>query len=182
MVDIRTNLLKNRPTLSEKDYQQERTLLKLSVIGLLLIVIVIVAMSAWNYVLARKIAVIDKSLTNTAQEMQGFVQASAQQIYLKTRLKLVTAFLSDRSLTRNALQKLFTTKIPGTHIGNLAFESETQLSVQYVCDNYNSMDELLQYYSADTGYFTQVVSRGIDRSKDGSYQITLSLTIPKGDN
>lgn len=182
MVDIATNLLKNRPTLSEKDYQRERKLLQSSVMSLVLMVVVIVALSLWNFVIARKLGRIDASLTKAATEMQGFTQASAQQIYLKTRLNLVTGFLADRSLTRNALQRLFTTTIPGTHIGNLAFEGDTLLNVQYVCDDYKALDQLLKYYEAETGYFTQVVSKGINRSKDGSYQITLVLTIPKGEN
>lgn len=179
MVDIRTNLLKKRQTLSEKDYQKERTYLRWSIISFVVVVVVVISLSVWNFVLTRQLSTITSALTTSTKEMQGLVQASAQQVYLKSRLQLVTSFLSDRSLARESLQKIFTTSIEGTHISGVTFEGEDMLGVQYVSDTSTNLERLLSYYQGDTGYFTQVVSRGVSRSKDGKYQISLALTLPK---
>lgn len=180
MVDVRTNLLKNRRTLSEKDYQKGKDTLKWSVISLVVVVIMVVAISVWNFVLTSKLSSIDKATKEASKEMQGLTQASAQQVYLKSRLQLVTNFLSGRTLARESLQKIFTTTIPGVHIAGVTFESETILGVQYVSDSSAVLKDLLDYYSTDTGYFTQVVSRGLSRQKEGTYQMSLALTLPKG--
>lgn len=181
MVDIRTNLLKNRQTLSEKDYQKEKTYLKWSVIGSVVVVVIVVALSAWNLVLTSQLSGIEGAVTATSKEMQGLVQASAQQVYLKSRLKLVTGFLADRSLARESLQKIFTTTIEGVHVSGVAFEEESILGVNYVANSPYALNQVLSYYQTDTGYFTQVVSRGLSRSKDGTYQLSLALTLPKGE-
>jgi hypothetical protein len=181
MVDVRTNLLKNRQTLSEKDYQKEKNLLRLGVVGLVVVVVVVVAMSIWNLVLTSKMSRIDREFGATSKEMQGLVQASAQQVYLKSRLKLITGFLAERSTTRESLQKVFSTDIAGTHIASVSFEGESGLGLQYVADSTAPLKELLAYYEADTGYYTQAVSNGLSRSNNGTYQITIFLTLPKGD-
>lgn len=180
MVNIQTNLLKNRQTLNEKDYQQERKLLRYSILGLIVTVIVIVSLSSWNLVLTSRMSKIEHQLLATTKEMQGLVQASAQQVYLKSRLKLVTGFLADRSLTRESLQKIFATSITGTHVTGVAFEEENIIEVEYTSENVQSLAKLLAYYQTDTDYFTQAVSKGIMRNKDQRYQMTLSLTLPKG--
>jgi hypothetical protein len=142
---------------------------------------VVVAFSIWNLVLTNQLSNIDKSLTSTSKEMQGLVQASAQQVYLKSRLTLITGFLLNRTQARDSLQKVLSTNIPGTHVGGVTFESETVIGVQYVSNSLSSLDQLLKYYQEDTGgYFTQAVSRGLTRLKDGSYQMSVSLTLPKG--
>lgn len=180
MVDIRTNLLKNRQTLSEKDYQKEKNYLKWSVVGSVVVVVIVIALSAWNLVLTTQLSQIEKAVTASSKEMQGLVQASAQQVYLKSRLKLVTGFLSNRSLIRESLQKIFSTSIEGVHISGVKFEEDSTLGVAYVANSSYSLDQVLSYYQTDTGYFTQVVSHGLTRGKDGSYQLSLSLTLPKG--
>lgn len=181
MVDVRTNLLKNRHTLSEKDYQRERNLLKMSVVSVVVVVVIVIALSVWNLVLTRKLGGIEQALTSSSKEMQGLTQASAQQIYLKNRLNLVTGFLKDRSLTRESLQRIFSTNIEGAHVTGLAFESDTVLSVEYSADSSLSLGELIKYYEADTGYFTQAVTSGVSRGKEGTYQMSIALTLPKGD-
>lgn len=179
MVDVRTNLLKNRQTLSEKDYQRERNFLRWSVFGLVVVVVLVVALSAWNLVLTNQVSKIDQETTAASKQMQGLVTASAQQVYLKSRLKLVTNFLAGRSLTREALQKILSTTIPNAHVAGLDFKSEAVIGVSYIANDANSLSGLLDYYQADTAYFTQVVSQGITRNKDGTYQMSLGLTLPK---
>jgi cytoskeletal protein RodZ len=180
MVDVRTNLLKNRHTLSEKDYQRERTILRYSVVTIVVVVIVVIALSVWNLVLTRKMSQIEAALTESSKEMQGLTTASAQQVYLKSRLTLITGFLNERGVARESLQKIFSTDIAGVHVGGVSFESETVLSIDYVADSSSSLDKLIAYYEADNDYFTQAVTSGVTRAKEGTYQITVDLTLPKG--
>lgn len=180
MVDIRTNLLKRRQVLSEKDYQRERSALRWSVVGIVVVVVVIMAFSVWDFMLSRQLSGIQTDITNLNGQMQGLVTASAQQIYLKSRLSLVTRFLSDRSLVRDGLQRVFSTSIPGTHVSGVSFVAPTVMSLQVQANAITSLSNVLNYYQTDTGYFTQVVSRGMSRVKDGSYILSMELTLPVG--
>lgn len=181
MVDVRTNLLKNHRTLSEKEYQKEREYLRYSVVALVIVTTIVIALSAWNLFLTSKMKGIEEDMTKASQEMQGLVQASAQQIYLISRLKYVTGFLADRSVNREAMQKILSTTIPGTHVSGVTFEDDRNIDVQYIASDTLALESLLDYYTADTEFFTQAVSRGVSRPKDGTYQITMGLQIPKGD-
>ena len=181
MVDVRTNLLKNRHTLSEKEYQRERNFLRQSMIGFIVVFVVLIGLSAWNFVLSSKLANIEKAITSSTKDMQGLIQASAKQVYLKSRLQLVTGFLADRSLVRESLQKIFAVNIAGTHVAGMTFESENTLAVTYEAESVSTLNDLIKYYETDTGYFVQAVSRGVNRSKEGKYQVALALTLPKAD-
>ncbi|MFZ2199921.1 MAG: hypothetical protein WAV40_03985 [Microgenomates group bacterium] len=180
MLEIKTNLLKNRKSLSEKDYQKERNYLRMSIVSLVLVVVIVMALSIWNLVLSTKLKTITTSLTAMNQEMQGLTEASAQQIYLKSRLNLLSGFLSSRSDARKSLERVLSTDIPGTHISQLAFVDDTTLGVSYVANSPTYLKDLLSYYETDTGYFAQVVNKGISRSQDNTYQISLLLALPKG--
>ena len=180
MVDVRTNLLKGRKILSEKDYQKEQTYLRYSIFLMIGVIVVVVTLSLWSFVLTKQLSEVDNQIVQVRKEMQGLTEASVQQVYLKTRLKLITGFLQDRSYTREALQKILSTSISNTHIAGLNFQDDVTLEVQYVADNAESLSKLLDYYQKDTNYYTQAVSRGISRSRTGTYQLTLILTLPKG--
>lgn len=180
MVDVKTNLLKDRRTLSEGDYQKERLYLRYSILGLVIVVICVIALSVWNYVLSRQLQKTEQSLRALAIEMQGLSEASAQQVYLASRLKLVSEFLGERALTSEALEKVLSTFLPGTHVGGVTFEEDDSLNVEFVSNSVGSLDRLLTYYQTDTGYFVQAVSRGLSRLKDGTYQMTITLVPPKG--
>ena len=180
MTELRINLLKNRPTLSESEYQRERKILTWSVIGLVVVVVVVAALSAWNVVLAQRLSVIEADITQSAGEINNLTQASANQIYLKSRLKLITAYLADRTVIRESLQKVLTNEVPGTHVDGASFVSENVLRVQIVASSNQSLVDAVKYYSESNTFFTQVVSRGITRTKDGNYQLSLDLTVPKG--
>lgn len=180
MVNVQINLLKKRRVLSEKEYQKEKEILQKSLVGLVIAVVIVVAFSTINLVMTSKLRMIEQNIVSATQEMQGLSLASVQQVYLKSRLKLVTDFLGDRSVTRESLQKLFSTSIVGVNVTGVTFEENSILGVQYIANSYPAIEELLSYYQADTGYFTQAISRGITRSKDGSYQISIALSMPKG--
>lgn len=181
MVDVKTNLLKKRQTLSEKDYQKEQGYLRSSVVGFVVVVIMVVAVSIWNFVVTRRLANLEQAMAVASREMQGLAEASVQQVYLKSRLQLVTGFLAERSLARESLQTVFNTSIPGTHLAGVNFESDSVLGVQFRADNSESLEQMVDYFSRDGGYFTQVVSRGITKTQDGNYLLSLALTVPKGD-
>ncbi len=178
MIDIRTNLLKNRRTLSEKEYQKERNFVRWATFVLVVVVVGVLALSIWNLVLTRKLTGIEGELTKSSKELQGLSAASAQQVYLKSRLKLVTGFLAERSVDRESLQNIFSANIDGAHVTGVSFESDSQITVSYIAKATSSLDRLLNYYTSDTGYFTQAVSTGITRSPEGSYQMTVLLTMP----
>lgn len=180
MVDLRINLLKNRPTLSESDYLKERNILRYAVFGVVVAVVLVVSLSIWNIVLNTRLANIERSITQASKDMQGLVQASASQIYLKSRLKLITNFLVERSLTRESLQLVLSNEIEGTRISGVTFVGENILRIQVGADTVYALSQVLTYYQTSNTYFTQVVSRGITRAKDGSYQVSLDLTVPKG--
>ncbi|MFH2085840.1 MAG: hypothetical protein ABII21_03605 [bacterium] len=179
MVDIKTNLLKNQQTLSEKDYQKERQFLQWSVFGVVVVVVGVVALSIWNLLLTRQMSTIELAITKASKEMQGLSQASVSQVYLKSRLNLVTGFLADRSIIRDSLQKVFSISIPGVHVAGLAFSEANVVSVQFVASTISPLNAMLAYFQADTGDFTQVASSGLTRAKDGTYQMALALTLPK---
>ncbi len=181
MVDVRTNLLKNRRTLSEKDFQKERDYFRYSVVAIIVVVILVTALSLWNLLLTRQMLTIEEATTAANREMQGLVQASAQQVYLISRLKYVTGFLADRSINREAMQKILSTTIPGTHVSGVSFEDDRNIEVQYSASESVALDLLLDYYQNDTEFFTQAASKGLSRDKDGVYQLSLGLTIPKGE-
>lgn len=181
MVDIRTNLLKNRSTLSEKDFLREHGLLRIATGAVATTIIAVVVLSIWNYLMTGQLEQIEAEIVATTEEMQGLVLANTAQVYLKNRLSLVTSFLDEREVTRESMQTLLSTEIPGTHVAGVAFEGETLLNVSYVSSNSESLAALLKHYEGDTQYFTQATSNGITRSKDGNYQTSLTLVIPKGD-
>jgi hypothetical protein len=164
--------------LSEKDFQNEKSKLRMAIVGLVGVVVVVVSISIWNLVLSSKLAKVEDNIESSNKEMQGLVKASAQQIYLKSRLNLVTGFLADRSVARESLQKVLTVNLPGTHISSLSFVDESTLGVTYVASSSADLAELVKYYESDTGYYTQVVSKGLSRSDDKNYQLGLSLTLP----
>ncbi|MFH1244691.1 MAG: hypothetical protein V1487_03960 [bacterium] len=182
MVDIRINLLKNRATLSEGEYRKEREALRKAVYGLVVVVVVVMALSLWNLVLTARLKNIEAEITESSQAMQGLVQASASQIYLKSRLKLITSFLNERSLMRESLQKVLSNDTPGTHISKTTFVGENILRIQVSADNSTAVTEVLKYYQENNAYFIQVVSQGISRTKDGNYQLSLDLMIPRGES
>lgn len=181
MVNVVTNLLKNRRTLSEGEYQRERAILRYSVLGLVVVVVLVLAMSLWILLLTSRLSEVESGIVKASNEMEGLVEANAKQVYLKSRLNLVTDFLGSREMARESLQKLFSTQIEGTHLAGAVFEDEISLAASYVAQEIFALERLLEYYQEDTEYFVQVVSRGITRTRDGNYQVSLLLTLPKGD-
>lgn len=177
---VTINLIKNRHTLSEVEYQRERKYYRYATIGLVVAVVVTVAVSIWQFVLTRELKGLEESIGNSTKELAGLADANAKQIYLKSRLKLITSFLDDRSVARQALQRVFSITIPGVSVSGANFESESVLSIQITASDVISLSQFLDYLTNDNDFFIQSVSRGISRLQDGKYQMNVSLTIPKG--
>ena len=91
----------------------------------------------------------------------------------------MSTYLDNRSIAREALQRVFSLSIPGSEITGASFPTDMTLAVQVTADNIVSLNQVIAYYQADNGLFTQVVSNGIQRVKGGSYQLQLILTLPK---
>lgn len=180
MANYAVNLLKNRPILSEREYQRERQIFLVSIVSAILVAVVVVALTAWNLILSRRIAGAQAEITKANTEMQDLATASASQIYLKSRLKLITSYLTDRSTIRESLQRVLNTGVAGTYVNSASFVDEQILEVQVTAETSADLRELLAYYEDKNTYFTQVVSRGIVRTREGNYQVTLELSVPKG--
>ena len=176
---IKINLIKNRHTLSEAEYQRERAYFRMATIAMAVVTVITLAVALWQFVLTTQLNSIESSVSKSTKQLQGLSQASAKQIYLKSRLKLITAFLDDRSVARQSLQNVFSISIPGVTITGASFESDNVLRISANAADVNVLTHLVDYLSTDDGFFLQAVSRGISRSADGTYQLEVALTIPK---
>jgi cytoskeletal protein RodZ len=176
---IKVNLIKNRHTLSEAEYQKESQYYRWSIIAVVMVVVVTLAVSLWNFVLTYQMDTLEKQITSSNKQMQSLTEASAKQIYLKSRLKLITSFLDERTVSRQALQKVFSIDIPGINITAASFEGDNTLAVQATAQNAQNLSDMAHYFSSDDGFFLQVVSKAVTRLEDGSYQMDLLLTLPK---
>ena len=173
------NLLKNRRVLSEKAYQEERKFLRYSVLALVLTAVVAVALSLINLYLMTRISTLDTTITSASSKISGLSKASAQQIYLKSRLQLISGYLENRSTARTALQQIFSLSIPGAEVTGASFPSDQTLAVQVTANSIVALNQVVAYYQASNAFFTQAVSNGITRAKDGTYQLQIILSLPK---
>lgn len=177
---VKINLLKNRHTLSEAEYQRERQYYRYALTGLTMAVVVTLAVSIWQFILTRQLNSLEETIGQSTQKLVGLAEANAKQIYLKSRLKLITAFLDDRTVARQSIQRVFSISVPGVSVSSATFESDSVLRIQATATDVLSFSNLVDYLQNDTDFFLQVVSRGVTRLQDGTYQMDLALTIPKG--
>jgi len=173
------NLLKNRHTISEKDYKREESLFRYAIVSFAGIVVVTMALGIWQFVLSSKLGEIEDGIIQATEELAGLAEANAQQLYLKSRLKLITSYLEDRSVTRQALEQVFSYSIPGVVVTGMGFESDKVMLVQLTAENALDLGAAVDFLSNDETFFLQAVSRGVTRSKEGSYHMEVLLTIPK---
>lgn len=176
---ISINLLKNRHTLSEKEYKQEQSYFRYAMMATVLVVVITLAVSIWQFILTRQLDKVEQEITQSTSQMQTLSEANARQIYLKSRLRLITAFLDDRAVSRQALQSVFSIDLPDVIISGASFESDDVLKIQATARSVESFNALTEYVASGNDFFIQVVSEGVNRLQDGSYQMNLLLTIPK---
>ncbi len=177
---VKINLLKNRHTLSEVEYRREAAYFRYAVMAAVFVVIITVAVSVWQFILTRQLNSLESEISKSSKELAGLTSANAKQIYLKSRLKLISDFLDDRSVARQSLQKIFSLSIPGVTVSGVRFDSEGTIDLQATAKDIISLSGLIDYLESENDFFLQVVSRGITRMQDGQYQMDVSLTIPRG--
>lgn len=178
---IAVNLLNDKHTLSESDYQHERKILQYSAMFFTVVVIVTMVVGIFSLFLTNKLNMIEDDIARGTNELKDLTVASAQQIYLKNRLQLITAFLDGRSVDREAMQRVFSFNIPGVVVSSVGFVNETTLGIQLTAETSAALTDALDSISAPSSFFTQVVSKGVSRAVDGSYQMQILLTVPRGD-
>ena len=176
---ISINLLKNRYTLSEKEYLRERKIFFYVIVASAVLAVITVAISFWQLVLTRRVSGLEQKIAEDTEQLAMLTEASAKQIYLKSRLKYISSFLEGRSVAREAIQHVFSLSIPVISVTSTTFSSVTEMLVQVSSDNASTLGEAIKYFSEDTRFFLQAVSRGISRTEDGSYRMELVLTVPK---
>lgn len=176
---IAINLLKDKYSLSEKDYQKEKQYLQYSAVMFAFIFVVSTSMGLWSLFLSRRLSLAEADISRATAELANLADANAQQIYLKSRLNLITSFLSGRSVEREAMQKVFSIDIPGVVVSGAGFEGENTIRMQLTASNVESFAQAVDYLSKSSSFFTQVVSSGISRTQDSKYQMQILLTIPK---
>jgi Tfp pilus assembly protein PilN len=180
MANLQVNLLKNKRTLTEKDYQRERNYLRLSLVAGISVGVVVVALTLWNFFMKQKLTTVQGEIAQAAAELQAFTQANAEQLYLKSRLGLITEFLDDQSLARQALQELFAIVIPGVNIGSMEFLDGYTVRIQLTALDVSAFNAAIDYFKQENSFFSQVVSRGVSQDSEQNYQLTLDLSIAKG--
>jgi len=182
MASMKINLLKDHHVLSEREYSRERSLLRYSVVGLVVLLFLMMAVFFWNFILANKLSGIESSITMASNQLKGLAEANAQQLYVKNRLSLISDFLADRAVSREALQQILTLQIEGVTIGGITYVGDNEVSVTVQANNAEILGRAIEYYKTENGFFPQVVAKGISLQKDGKYEMILILTIPASKN
>lgn len=176
---LKINLLKSRHTLSEREYLREQQWYRYSLIGLVVVVVVALAAVGYQLILGSRLAAVEDGISQATRELAGYTDANAKQIYLKSRLNLISAFLDSRSVSREALQNVFSITIPGVVLTGVKFGDDNLVLAQFEADNAVVLAGLVDYLQADNQFFVQAVSRGVTRSDKGKYRMETELTIPK---
>ncbi len=182
MTNIKINLLKNRRVLSEKDFQKERQYLHWSVVGFIVVLGLTIALSIWNYLLASSLRKTEQAISTASTRLQGLAEANAQQVYLKNRLTMISKFLDERGVSREATQRIFSLSIPGTVVTSLSYVADNVIEAKVTAKDNKVLNEALKYYQTDGQFFPQVVSNGVLRLQDGSYELGLQFTLPTGNS
>lgn len=152
---------------------------KNSLIALVVAVVITIAVVSWQVILSVRLKGIETEISSLTTELAGLADANAKQIYLKSRLKLIADFLDQRKVARQALQRVFSISSEGVIVSGATFESEQVMAVQFSAQDVFALERLLDLLGEDTGFYLQVVSKGISRVEDGGYQLDVLMTIPQ---
>lgn len=178
---VSVNLLKKTRVLTEKQYQIERKVLILGVMAFCMVILTLAMTFAWQVIVSAQVKKIDKEIAELTIQNDKLKVANAQQIFIKSRLKLIGDFVSGRAQIREALQRVFALGTAGVTIAIASFTDKNALRIQATADTIGSFDEFYRYLEQDNGFFVRVVNRGTSGSVEGIYSIDLELTLPVGD-
>ncbi len=171
------NLLKKRKILSEKEFLREKKFLRYGIIGFVVVMVLVVVTLSYQLILSQKLVKLEEEIVQITSDVSKHAEASAQQIYLKSRLELISSFLDVRSVAREAIQEIFSINISGVVVSGVSFESDNIMSAQFNASDVLSLERILEYLQEDNGVFRQVVSQGIIRTGEGEYQLQVLLTL-----
>jgi len=178
MKQVKINLLKFRRSVSEEQYDREKHWFRLILGGLIGVVVVTVGVWGVNLWYSQALEKVERGIATATRELANSQEVNVKQIYLKSRLALVSEFLAGRAQTREALSQVFSLEIPGVIVSGVTLETEELLAVQLTAENAVKLARVIEYYREEQ-YFVQVVSEGIVRTKEGEYQLKLSLYLPQ---
>ena len=131
---LQVNLLKKSRVLSEKQYQLERKIFVTSIISFVTIICITIAVFAWQIFVTSSVKAIDKSIKNAESQLSTMQTATVQQLYAKSRLKLVSGLFAGRATTREALQRVLSLSLPGVTVSSIMFEQDDLLKISVTAD------------------------------------------------
>jgi hypothetical protein len=175
---LKINLLKKTRILSEAQYKLESRIFlgSLSVLGIILLLAM--GLFSWQYFVSARLNNLENRIAQANGQLKGLETANVQQLYIKSRLQLVSSFLESRAETREALQRVFAIPIDGVNVSAINFETEQVLAMQMSANSIVSFDKAYEFLENDRDFFRQIVNKGVSRGQDGVYIISLELTLP----
>lgn len=177
-MELGINLLKKPTGLTQSQYELEEKLLRSSVVVFLVIVVISIALFAWQLITTAQLNNTKREIETTERQLVGLKDASDKQLYIKKRLELIGEFLNSRVNTREAIQQVFSIDVDGVTISSASFEDEKTITMTVSAVNVLALDEVYAYFEQRDLFFPQIINRGVSRTDEGDYTMTLELTIP----
>jgi Tfp pilus assembly protein PilN len=175
------NLLKKTRVLTEKQYQIERKALIIGVMSFCMIILTLGMTFAWQVIVSAQVKNIDSQIAELTAQNEKLKVANTQQIFIKSRLKLIGDFMSSRAQIREALQRVFALGSEGVTVSSASFTDKNALRIQATADTLANFDTFYNYLEQDNGFFVSIVNKGSSASNEGKYNLDLTLALPVGD-
>jgi len=134
---------------------------------------------SWQVFVSVQLRSVEKKIADANMQLSGLSAASTQQLYIKSRLQMITNFLQGRAETREALQRVFSIPVVGANVSSVSFDDQSVLKMQVMADSIKSFDDVYKYFENSKDFFTQTVNNGVSRSQDGTYSMSMLLTLPQ---
>ncbi len=180
MGDLRINLLKKKRAISEAEYLKEKKIFVISLtlfLGLFLIMCVFFGLQMFELWQLKKTKT---QIEKAEMRLSDLKVITQNQLYLRSRLDLVEDFLNSRVKGREAIERVFSLKIPGVVVANVSFADNQILKLRLNAVSVIALEETFNWFKHDD-FFLQVVNRGVSKLENGHYTMQLELTMPKGE-
>lgn len=180
---MKINLLKKTYVLSEEQYRKEKQIFLSSLVAFVVLVAASAALFGWNLILSSQSSRADAEINSTKAKLNSLAKATAKQIYLKDRIKLIQGFFASRVSSREALQQIYSLSIEGVSIAGVSFlDSGEGVSVQLDAQGVTALERAFDYFEKENTFFPQVVNEGVMRNVDGRYTMNLVMSLPFEEN
>ena len=176
---LQINLLKSHRVLSEKDYIKEYSIFKLAIVSLIVAIIVVLSLGAWNWIVTRELLDVEKAITAASNQIKGLAKANAEHVYVKSRLNLVNKFMDEQEITRESLQQVLSIQIPGLAVGGIIFEDDKTIKLTMIARDQVALSQAIDHYKKNEQYFSQVSVESLSRDANGRYEMTVKLLMPQ---